>query len=259
MKLEKARSIIDGYARWWSDSVDIYQEGDAVRLVCPMLDRNNDHMSIYLADDPNTGGYILSDLGAVLGDLSASGCDVLDSESRIKKLEQTLGGFGILRQGAELYATAGEDDLFQRMNMLMQGMASVDDLFFTARDSVRQFFIEDVADWLDDRGIRYTQDVKFSGRSGFDVKFDFVIPKTRGKQPERWIKTIGNPSRNSVANALFGWDDVSVIRGDSKSYLFLNGTNGDVDQSLTRACVNYGVRPAVWPIADEGLIEELVA
>lgn len=259
MKIEKARDIIGGYAKWWSDSVELHEAGEAVRLVCPMLDRNNDHMSIYLADDSVTGGYVLTDLGEIIDDLDASGCDVLGSTARAKKLEQTLCGYGLKRKDSEIYALADEDNLFQRMNMLMQGMASVDDLFYTAKDSVRQIFLEEVADWLDAHEIRATRNAIFTGRSGLDVKFDFVIPKTVGKAPERLIKAIGNPNKNSVTNALFGWDDISAVRGDSESYLFMNGANGEVKPSLIQACENYGISPAIWPIEDLRIIEKLAA
>lgn len=259
MKIEKARDIIGGYAKWWSDSVELHEAGEAVRLVCPMLDRNNDHMSIYLADDPVTGGYILTDLGEIIDDLDASGCDVLGSTARAKKLEQTLCGYGLRRKDSEIYAMADDDNLFQRMNMLMQGMASVDDLFYTAKDSVRQIFLEEVADWLDAHEIRATRNAIFTGRSGLDVKFDFVIPKTVGKAPERLIKAIGNPDKNSVTNALFGWDDISAVRGDSESYLFMNSAGGEVKPSLIQACENYDIHPATWPIEDSRIIEKLAA
>lgn len=260
MELEKAQSIIDGYAEWWRKGVDVYQAGDSVCLVCPMLDRNNDHMSIYLADDPETGGYVLTDIGATISDLDASGCDILSSESRREKLEQTLCGFGLKREGAELYVKAGEDNLFQRMNMLMQGMASVDDLFFTAKDSVRRIFLDDVADWLDSNKIRYSTNASFAGRSGFETKFDFVIPKTVDIAPERLIRAVGNPNEASIKNALFGWDDISAVRGNSKLYLFLDSTGkGEVPQSLMQACIAYNTHPVSWPEGADEVLSSLAA
>ena len=87
MNIASAEKIIDGYVDWWRKSFSVYQEGEAVRIVCPMLDRHNDHMSIYLVEDKLAGGFILSDLGAVINDLSMSGCDIIASESRRQKLE----------------------------------------------------------------------------------------------------------------------------------------------------------------------------
>lgn len=255
MQLNRAEKIIDGYVNWWKAEVSAYQEGESIRLVCPMLDRNNDHMNLYIADNPE-GGYFLTDMGATIDDLKSSGCDVLGSAARENKLTHTLNGYGLQRLDNELYVLADESNLFQKMNMLMQGMASVDDLFFTAKDGVRSIFLEDIAQWFDDNGVRYTPNVRLSGRSGFEAKFDFVIPKTPKKKPERYIKAVGNPSESSVKNAIFGWSDISSIRGDSESFLFLNDTKMKVDStSILHACKEYQIIPVPWSRAEEYLPE----
>lgn len=250
MNIDEASKIIDGYANWWRSQIKVTQSGDAVRLVCPMLDRHNDHMSLYIVEDTsNPDTLLLTDLGSTLEDLSFSGCDVLQSKARSKKLEQTIMGFGIQRNGGELLAHATKDDLFPKMNMLMQAMASVDDLFFTTRDSVRSLFLEDIADWLYRNDVRYTPNVKFSGLSGFESKFDFVIPQTPGKAPERLLKAVGNPTESSIKNALFGWTDISKFRANSASYILLNAsadTTKPINDSLTQACTAYDVTPLIW-------------
>ena len=66
-----------------------------------------------------------------------------------------------------------------RKHNLIQAILAVNDLFYLARSSVESFFFEDVANWMDETDIRYTQRVKFSGRTGYDHLFDFVVPKSR--------------------------------------------------------------------------------
>lgn len=259
MNLDRAQDIIDGYASWWRNEVVASQAGSAIQLVCPMLNRNNDHMSFYIADDPSQpGGFLLTDMGVTLGDLAFSGCDILGSESRSRKLEQTLNTLGIQLSGEELCAKADEKTLFTQMNMLMQGMASVDDLFFTAKDSVRGFFAEDVASWFDERGIRYTDNLLLSGKSGFKTKFDFAIPKTKSIAPERLVKTIGNPIESNVKNALFGWNDIQSVRAGSRLYIFLNDTTSNVSAGIKQACAAYDTVPVPWSEAGR-FVEELAA
>lgn len=263
MKIDAASKIIQGYANWWRDSVEMYQEGDAVRLVCPMLDRHNDHMSIYIVEDKETGGFILTDIGATIEDLISSGCDVIASAPRKQKLDVVVRGFGIQRNSHELYVKTGRERLFQSMNMLMQSMASIDDLFFTARENTRSFFLDDVGNWLASNGIRSMPDVRVSGQSGFEAKFDFVIPRSGIIAPERFIKAIGTPSQSSVTNALFGWNDIKNARGgDARSYLFLNELNAKesgIDASLISACDNYGVKPVLWHGNANSVLDELAA
>ncbi|WP_296012807.1 DUF1829 domain-containing protein [uncultured Adlercreutzia sp.] len=252
MNIEQAQSIINGYADWWRAGVKTYQVGDAVRLVCPMLDRNNDHMSLYIAEDPQqTGSFLLSDLGATIADLEMSGCDIFGSKSRASKLEQTLNAFGVMSSDGEIYARANSSDLFPQMNMLMQAMASVDDLFYTAKDSVRSYFIEDVAHWLDGNEIRYSENLMVRGTSGFESKFDFLIPKTKGKAPERLLKAIGSPSEASVKNALFGWNDIQRVRSGAQLYVFLNDDGKETAAALRQACEAYNATPVPWSNADQ--------
>lgn len=263
MKIDNAVKLMDDWANWWLRSLEFEQEGNSVRIICPMLNRNNDHMSIFLADDPETHGYILTDIGETISDLSASGCDVLGSESRRKKLEQTIQGFGVQLSNNELFVKTGHDSFPQKFNMLMQSMASVDDLFFTAKTSVRSFFLDDVANWLDANSIRYMPDIKISGKSGFEAKFDFAIPKNGNIAPERLIKVVSNPAEASVKNALFGWNDIEESRKGSKSFLFLDATskrNGVIDASLIQACRSYHVEPVAWNgDVDSAIKRELAA
>ena len=262
MDVTKANSIIDGYVGWWREQVSIYQEGDAVRIICPMLDRHNDHMSIYLAEE--AGVYTLTDMGATLGDLSFCGCDVFSSEPRTKKLNEVLAGFGLMQEDGEIYRKASEAELFQSVNMLMQGMASVDDLFYTAKDNARSFFMDDVKTWFDAKGIRYTDNVVFQGKSGFTSRFDFCIPKTGNVAPERLVKAVGTPSESSVKNALFGWGDIRESRPNSTGYLFMNvisetGDTHALDPVLENACLAYGVKPVPWSGAADSVLAELAA
>lgn len=262
MDVASANKILDNYVKWWRDAIEVHQEGNAVRVICPMLDRHNDHFSIYMNNGPESGEFVLSDLGATILDLSASGCNVVTG-SRQSKLDEVLNGFGIDRSENELYVVCSSDHLFSAINMLMQGMATVDDLFFTVRENVRNLFSEDVGYWFEQHGIRNLPNVFMRGQSGFETKFDFIIPKTPNAAPERFIKTVSTPSEQSVVNALFGWGDIKSARGDESAfYLFLNQRNcadGAVDDKLLRACYSYDVRPVVWGRDEQGVLDELAA
>ena len=64
-------------------------------------------------------------------------------------------------------------------------MLAVNGLFYLASPMVSSLFLEDVVAWLDENGIRYTPNVKFTGKSGYDHLFDFVI-STRTKEPDKF-------------------------------------------------------------------------
>ncbi|HNY35282.1 MAG TPA: DUF1829 domain-containing protein [Methanothrix soehngenii] len=97
-------------------------------------------------------------------------------------------------------------------------MLAVNDLFYLASPMVSSLFLEDVVAWLDENGIRYTPNVKFTGKSGYDHLFDFVIPKSK-KRPERILQAINRPSRDEAGATAFAWIDTREVRAsDSRAY-----------------------------------------
>ena len=86
-----------------------------------------------------------------------------------------------------------------RKHNLIQAILAVNDLFYLASPIVESLFFEDVVAWLEANDIRYTPKVKFTGTSGFDHLFDFVIPKSPRKQPERIVQAINRPTRDTAS------------------------------------------------------------
>ncbi len=96
----------------------------------------------------------------------------------------TLNGFGVQLNGSALEIRASNDNFAVRKHNLVQAMLAVNDMFFLATPIVTSLFYEDVMTWLDLHEVRYTPRVTFTGKTGYDHLFDFVIPKSR-QQPER--------------------------------------------------------------------------
>src|SRR5260370_19511201 len=101
-------------------------------------------------------------------------------------------------------------------------MLALDDLFYLAAPVVSSLFFEDVAAWLDLHDIRYTPNVKFTGKTGYDHRFDFVIPKSR-QQPERIVKAVNRASRDTAETVAFSWLDMrEVLPPHSRAYVLPN-------------------------------------
>jgi hypothetical protein len=137
-------------------------------------------------------------------------------------------------------------------------MLAVNDLFFLAKPMVESLFLEDVIAWLDANEIRYTPKVKFTGISGYDHLFDFVIPKSR-VQPERILHAINRPTRDTAEVFIHKWNDTREVRPrDSKAYALLNDIEQPVPAGVVDAFSNWAINPVPWS-RREGLITELVA
>ena len=137
-------------------------------------------------------------------------------------------------------------------------MLSVNDLFYLSVSFTKSLFWEDVAQWLDVSDIRFTPSVKFTGKSGFDHYFDFVIPHSK-KKPERILKAINKPNRDTAEALAFSWIDTREARiTNSKAYAFLNDSDTIPQSSILDALKNYDVTPILWSKKEE-IKEELLA
>ena len=194
--MEEIKTLMDQYVAWLRSKTTLRQVADWIEITTPYLDRHNDYLQIYARRQ--NGNYILTDDGYILDELELSGCK-LESPKRLALLQMTLNGFGVKLVDGAMEVRASKDDFPMRKHNLVQAMLAVNDLFYLASPIVSSLFLEDVIAWLDENEIRYTPNVKFTGKSGYDNLFDFVIPKLK-RQPERILQVINRPSRDE-ANA----------------------------------------------------------
>ena len=245
--ISEVKILLDEYRKWLRSKTTLRETEGCVEITTPYLDRHNDYLQIYA--EKHDGGFILSDDGYVLEDLELSGCKI-DTDKREALLETTLNGFGVSRNDKTLQVKASKDNFALRKHTLLQAMLAVNDLFYLASPVVASIFYEDVATWLDLREIRYAPRVKFTGKSGYDHMFDFIIPKS-GKEPERILRTVNRPGRDTAQAVAFSWIDTKDVRPpESRAYAILNDSENPVPDGVYNAFLNYGVRPISWSDRD---------
>lgn len=235
------------YTKWLRDKTQVRQLTNWVEITTPFLDRHNDYIQIYASE--TSTGLLLTDDGYTITDLELSGCK-LDSPKREALLTSTINGFGVRKTGDRLEVDAGPDSFALRKHNLIQAILAVNDLFYLAEPIVQSFFLEDVEAWLNLNDIRYTPKPKFTGKSGYDHLFDFVVPKSR-QQPERILRTVNHPSRDTSEAIAFAWLDTKDVRAaDSRMYAFLNDGPRKVASAPVEAMLRYGVTPVLWSERD---------
>lgn len=253
--IQDIQRLLDAYHAWLKDKTALRQIDQWIEITTPYLDRHNDYIQIY-ARKAN-GGYVLTDDGYTLDDLEQSGCK-LQSPKRQELLKMTLNGFGVQLHDNALEVHASPDNFSLRKHNLVQAMLAVNDMFYLAVPMVASLFYEDVVAWLDVHDIRYTPKVKFTGKTGYDHLFDFVIPKSR-QQPERIIQTINRPNRDTAQAVVLSWIDTKEVRlADSRAYALLNDSEQTVSPNVLDALRSYDVRPVPWS-QRESVREELAA
>jgi hypothetical protein len=253
--IAETNQLLENYLSWLKDTTTLRQVEEWVEITTPYLDRHNDYLQIYIKRQ--NGNYLLSDDGYILGDLERSGCK-LDTPKRLALLTMTLNGFGVQLANGELTIRASQDNFAQKKHNLIQAMLAINDLFYLAMPTVASVFFEDVIAWLDLHDIRYTPKAKFTGRSGLDHLFDFVIPKSR-RQPERILQAVNRPARDTAQTVVFSWIDTKEVRSpDSKAYAILNNAEHAISGEVLDIFRNYEVTPVSWSMRDM-IVEELAA
>ncbi len=243
MTIDEVQKLLDKYQNWLRDKTVLRQINDWVEITTPYLDRHNDYLQIYAKKENE--GYLLTDDGWILDDLEQSGCN-LESPKRQSLLRMTLNGFGVQIKDGKLVTYASPENFSLRKHNLVQAMLSINDLFYLAAPVVANVFYDDVVTWLDLHEIRYTPKVKFTGKSGYDHLFDFIIPKSKD-QPERIVQAI-NHATKEVAQALaFSWIDTRDVRPpESRAFAILNDAESTIHPSVISAMKSYDLTAILW-------------
>ena len=239
------KSRLDAYWSWLRDQTEARAiEGSPfVEITTPFLDQHNDYLQIYAK--PHNGDWYLTDDGYTIHDLAASGCDV-SSEKRSKLLQTVLNRLGVEREHDALIVRADEANFPQKKHDLLQAMLAVGDLFHTARATVAGLFLEDVEHWLQKNDIRFTESIKFTGSSGLDHHFDFVIPGYQ-EVPERIVRALNRPERSNVERLIMAWEDTRRNRPTkAEAVAILNDLDKTVPSGSLQALSSYGIRSIPW-------------
>jgi len=243
--IEEIRSLVENYRSWLRDKTALREVNNYVEITTPFLDRHNDFIQIYA--QKRDRDFLLTDGGNTIDDLESSGCG-LDTPKRQDLLRSTLAGFGVsLEQGA-LVVHALPENFPLRKHNLIQAILAVNDLFYLAQPYVESFFFDDVLAWLDEKNIRYTPNVSFRGKSGYEHRFHLAIPKST-RAPERLVQAITNPTKDAAMTLAFAWHDTREVRPPgSMAFAVLNDREKQLSAAVSEALDTYEVTPVPWTV-----------
>ena len=101
-------------------------------------------------------------------------------------------------------------DLLKK-HLFIQAMLKIDDVCSFYRPKKTSLFLDDVQKFFDEKGIYYTDNVQFVGKSGFYHNYDFLLQRSKTR-PERLCRAVNNPNRDSMSTTLFAWGDTKPAR-----------------------------------------------
>ena len=242
--------FVDEYLRWLKNSITEKDLENCIEITTPFLDRHNDWIQIYI-EEKNDNIYLTDD-GYTIEDLITCGCDIT-TPTRKKLLQRIVNGYGIkISDDNELYTNTTPSFFPQKKHALIQCMMAINDLYMTSRSNTISIFADEIKDFFNEKNVIYSQDVSFVGQTGFNHKFDFLVPKIKDKK-ETIIKSINSPTKDKVLLTLFQWEDTQKTRADDSQLIIFLNDNKKIPGNIIESCNSYKTIPIPWGKRDSSL------
>lgn len=237
----KVQKLIEEYANWLKSEITFEQMGEYFEITTPYLDNANDYLQLYVRQDGDS--IYFTDDGAIIDGLAKNGVQL--TSARKEQLKGIMLQYGVKIEGNELTSKAPLGLFPQKNHMFIQAMLRADDMLMTAKNKVTSFFLDDIQEFFLRKDIYFTDNVQFTGISGFAHTYEFLLQRTRNK-PERLCRAVNNPKRSTMENVLFSWNDTKPSRkNDSQLVVFLNDQN-PIGKGVEDALSNYEAKVIRW-------------
>lgn len=239
------QKLIDDYTQWLRTEIKFEKIGEYYEISTPFLDSGNDHIQFYVKLDGDAIHF--TDDGFTMNQLMMNGFQL--NPNRKKILNNILKQYGVEMAGEAIISKADVRNFPQRKHMYIQAIMKVDDLFMTARSKNLSNFTEEIQKFFAEKDIYYSDNVQFTGISGFSHNYEFLLQRSKNK-PERLCRVMNNPNKNSMGNILFAWNDTKPARrADSQLVVLLNDKNS-IGKGIEDAFLNYDAKVVKWSEKD---------
>jgi hypothetical protein len=236
------------YYNWLRDRTQVSRDDSTgwYAITTPFSGLFNDMIEIYVKMEKEK--IFLSDDGQTLSNLELSGVSIPRSSKRKEWLDMILLSYGITMNENELQTEGTKKDFSQKKHNLISAISEISEMTISAEHTVSSLFREDVKNFLDERGIIYTQQFIAKGSTGIEFTFDFQIA---GKQKELVIKAFDSVNKSNVPNFLFGWTDIKPAREkisgkELMATAIINNTNKRDKPEFISALRSKGANTLMW-------------
>ena len=235
------QKLIDDYATWLKQEITFEKVGEYYEITTPYLDSANDYLQIYvrqIGDD-----IYFTDDSATIRNLKMAGFQF--TPARKSHLQRILNQYGVRLDGDELICKAPANSFAQKKHLFIQAMLRIDDMFAISKSKVASLFLDDIHEFFDQKEIFYSDNVQFTGISGFAHNYDFLLQRTKAK-PERLCQAVNNPNKSSMGNILFAWNDTKPSRKNGSQLVVILNDQNTVAKGVEDAFANYDVKVIRW-------------
>lgn len=234
-------SLIDEYTRWLRTEIKFEKIGEFYEISTPFMDNNNDYIVFYVRLDNDSAFF--TDDGYTINQLKNHGIQM--NSARKKSIQSILKNYGTELINEEIVLKADLREFSQRKHMYIQSIMKVDDLFMLAKNKRTSNFADDIQSFFEQKGIFYSDNVQFTGISGFSHNYEFLLQRS-SNNPERLCRVMNTPSKNNMGNILFAWNDTKPARKpDSQLIVWINDQN-TISKGVEEGFENYNTKVIKW-------------
>ncbi len=248
------QTYIDRYLQWLKSNFTFQKTGEYYEITAPFLDNSSDFIQFYVKQEGDD--IYFTDDAYTINNLISHG--LTWNRQKQQQVSTILRQFGVTLSGKELTMLAPALDFPRRKHMFMQAMMRVDDLLSNIKTRQTSIFTEDIASYFNKQNIYCTQNVQFSGKSGFSHNYDFLFQRTRN-HPTLLCTAMNSPNKSSLGNVLFSWDDTRKERDDGSQLIVLMNDENRVQSGVESAFESYGVKTLRWSSKDASPIIKMLA
>lgn len=235
------QALIDEYTSWLKSEIKFERFGEYYEITTPFLDSENDGLQIYVRQKGDNIEF--TDDCATIQKLKVNGFQM--NKPRREFLMRLLYQYNVKLEGDELQSKAPLGRFAQQKHLFLQAMLRVDDMFILSRQKSTSIFLDDVQNFFEQNDIFCSENVQFTGTSGFTHNYDFLIQRTREK-PERLCQTVNNANKPTMGNILFSWNDTKPSRRQESELIVILNDRNSIAHGVEDAFETYGTKVIRW-------------
>jgi len=200
-----------------------------LRIRTPLLYPDGDVIDLFVQS--GTQVHVLTDAGETMRWLRTQSLGGKLTDKQRKTVQDVCLTHNVEMFQGELFVSLdGSVELVDAVMRLSQACSRVADLWFTFRFYASRELVDDVAEFLDERSIRYERNVKSFGRSGTPWRTDF---NTRTDEAAAMVMVLTTGARSAssriVEHTAAAWYDLGNMRLNQANLKFVSLFDDTID------------------------------
>lgn len=210
--------LSSAYAAWFSKQLYSQKIGEWCSIVIPFFDESRDNFSYLVRRRPDSSIEINDD-GSIVSRLLEYVPNVMELYTKKDILHSIISKYHINFSEEHELSLITTEELFPfRFHDLIQASLEISTIRNMTSHNVKQLFKDEVSRFFKNSSIKYSENLKYTGNSGLQHKFDFSIKIDNRIEI---IKTIPFIDKKILGYTIFSWNDAKSNMSKQTNFIVL--------------------------------------